>query len=183
MSEGAQRLKDLKANKGPREFLDAYNMNKPFEVGAGAAANEKMGLERNAAGIKNRTGAEALKYAEAKSEVELIEKYLEKGPDSITPGSTEETKIMEYFDRAIVLWPEAAAMSKSDRDAYIKKKLKDPRFLARVKEAYEGSLKNAEAFDEGVTGKEGDYRQAERTREASQRELRKRTRFDNPGFY
>ncbi len=176
VSEGAQRLKAKKAEKGPKEFLDAYNMNKPFEKGAGDEAAEKMGIERNAAGAKSRTGAEATRYSNAKAEIDLIEEYLEKGPDSIRPNSTQEQKIIAYFDRAIVLWPEAASMTQADREAYIRKKLKDPRFIARVKEAYDGAIKKAESFDESVTNKEAEFKEAERKRAEKDREKAKITR-------
>lgn len=173
VTEGAQRLKDRKAEKGPKEFLDAYNMNKPFQAGLGREAIQKLGIERDTAGAKNRTGDELTRFNKAKSETALIETYLEEGPNSIVPGSAEETRIMEYFERAIVLWPEADAMDPTDRKEYIKKRLKDPRFLGRVKEAYEKELKNPDVFDETVQEKEAAYKKAERDREAKDREIRR----------
>lgn len=176
VSEGAQRLKDKKAAKGPKEFLDAYNMNKPFEKGGGAAAYDKMGVERDpTSGMKTRTGAEATRFSLAKGEVELIESYLEKGADSIAAGSPAETAIMNYFQRAIALWPETASMTAPDKAAYIKKRLQDPRFLARVKESYQAELKKAEGFDETVSNKEAEYKRAERERQAKEREKGKAT--------
>jgi hypothetical protein len=76
-----------------------------------------------------------------------------------------------------MLWPESALVGPADRRAYIEKRLKDPKFIGRVKDVYEGALKVTDLFD----GKIGEAESAFETAKIEEEAARKKHEANRRG--
>lgn len=168
---GARRLQEIRKEKGPKKAYEAFQSVKPVDEQAGASHVERMGIKRNnTTGAKERTPgtAEYRRFEEAGIQVGTIETFLKEGFDKIGDASVRQ-EIIDNFERALMLWPESASVGPADRRAYIEKRLKDPKFIGRVKDVYEGTLKVTDLFDGKIVEAESAFETAKAEEEAARK--------------